>query len=143
MSDRSANFLVWFEAPDHLPVKSGQKNIKTRISHVQHFLAKYEYFWMKQTAFVLYWIKYYSVQLWLNIRWNALLMSKNNSECYKSSEKNWGKKQTLWMVQKKMFRNLGRDFKKLLDNRLRLNVEDDSDITLISKHFWKYVKSKS
>ena len=47
------------------------------------------------------------------------------------------------MVQKKMFRNLGRDFKKLLDNRLRLNVEDDSDITLISKHFWKYVKSKS
>ena len=42
-----------------------------------------------------------------------------------------------------IFRKLRRDFKKIMDNKLRLNVEDDSDPSLISKNFWKHVKSKS
>ena len=30
-----------------------------------------------------------------------------------------------------------------MDEKMRLNVEDDSDPSLISKKYWKHVKSKS
>ena len=41
------------------------------------------------------------------------------------------------------FRKLRTDFKKIMDNKMRLSVDDDSDPALISKKFWKHVKSKS
>ena len=41
------------------------------------------------------------------------------------------------------FRTLRKDFKKIMNEKMRLNVEDESDISLISKKFWKYVKSKT
>ena len=41
------------------------------------------------------------------------------------------------------FCKLRKDFKKLINDKMRLNVEDKSDISLISKKFWKYVKSKT
>ena len=39
------------------------------------------------------------------------------------------------------FRKLRKDFKKITNKKMRLNVEDESDKSLISKKFWKYVKS--
>ena len=39
-------------------------------------------------------------------------------------------------------RNSRKKFKKLMDEKMRLNVEDDSDPSLISKKYWKHVKSK-
>ena len=33
-------------------------------------------------------------------------------------------------------------FKRTLNEKMRLNVEDSSDMSLISKKFWKHVKSK-
>ena len=42
-----------------------------------------------------------------------------------------------------MFRKLRKDFKNVMNEKMRLNVEDDSDPALISKKFWSYVKSKS
>ena len=41
------------------------------------------------------------------------------------------------------FRKLRSDFKKIMDQKMRLHVEDDSDPALISKKYWKHVKSKS
>ena len=41
------------------------------------------------------------------------------------------------------FRKLRKKLKKTLDEKMRLNVEDDTDPSLISKKFWKHVKSKS
>lgn len=41
------------------------------------------------------------------------------------------------------FRSLRRDFKRKMNEKLRLSVEDDSDPSLISKRFWSHVKSKS
>ena len=41
------------------------------------------------------------------------------------------------------FRKLRKQFKKIMDEKMRLNVEDDTDPSLISKKFWKYVKSKT
>ena len=41
------------------------------------------------------------------------------------------------------FRKLRREYKKIMDQKMRLNVEDDADPSLISKKFWKHVKSKS
>ena len=40
-------------------------------------------------------------------------------------------------------RKLREDFKKIMNGKMRLNVEDASDTSLISKKFWKYVKSKT
>ena len=41
------------------------------------------------------------------------------------------------------FRKLRSKFKKVMNEKMRLNVIDDSDTTLISKKFWKHIKSKS
>ena len=41
------------------------------------------------------------------------------------------------------FRNYRRDFRKLMNKKMRLNIEDDNDPSLISKKFHKHVKSKS
>ena len=41
------------------------------------------------------------------------------------------------------FRKLRKDFKKIMNEKMRLNVEDESDTSLISKKFWKCVKSKT
>ena len=41
------------------------------------------------------------------------------------------------------FRKLRKKFKKIMDDKMRLNVEDDTDPSLISKKFWKHVKSKT
>ena len=41
------------------------------------------------------------------------------------------------------FRAFRKKFKKVMDEKLRMNVEDDSDPALISKKFWKHVKSTS
>ena len=44
---------------------------------------------------------------------------------------------------KQKFRAFRTKFKNMMDERMRLSVEDDSDDALISKKFWTYVKSKS
>ena len=36
------------------------------------------------------------------------------------------------------FRKFRSDFKKIMDQKMRLHVEDDSDPALISKKFWKH-----
>ena len=41
------------------------------------------------------------------------------------------------------FCRLRSDFKKIMNEKMRLNVVDDTDPALISKKFWKYVKSKT
>ena len=41
------------------------------------------------------------------------------------------------------FRKSRKKFKKVIDEKMRLNVEDDSDPSFISKKFWKHVKSKT
>ena len=41
------------------------------------------------------------------------------------------------------FRSLRKQFKKTMNDKLRLSVEDDADDALISKKFWSHVKSKS
>ena len=41
------------------------------------------------------------------------------------------------------FRSMRKQFKKTMNEKMRLNVEDDSDPALISKKFWSHVKSKS
>ena len=41
------------------------------------------------------------------------------------------------------FRKLRKDCKKIMNEKMRLNVEDESDTSLITKKFWKYVKSKT
>ena len=41
------------------------------------------------------------------------------------------------------FRQLRRNFKRTMNEKMRLNVNDSSDPALISKKFWKYVKTKS
>ena len=41
------------------------------------------------------------------------------------------------------FRSLRKKFKKTMDEKMRLSVEDDADDALISKKFWTHVKSKS
>ena len=41
------------------------------------------------------------------------------------------------------FRSLRKKFKGIMNEKMRLNVEDDSDNALISKKFWTHVKSKS
>ena len=41
------------------------------------------------------------------------------------------------------FRSKRKDFKLIMNKKMRLNVEDDSDDALISKKFWTHVKSKS
>ena len=41
------------------------------------------------------------------------------------------------------FRSLRKQFKKTMNEKMRLNVEDDTDTSLISKRFWTHVKSKS
>ena len=41
------------------------------------------------------------------------------------------------------FRRFRSKFKKVMTEKMRLNVMDDSDPSLISKKFWKHVKSKS
>ena len=41
------------------------------------------------------------------------------------------------------FRKLRSDFKKIMDQKMRFTVEDESDSSLISKKFWKHVKSYS
>ena len=42
-----------------------------------------------------------------------------------------------------LFRKYRSKFKKVMNDKMRLNVVDESDPFLISKKFWKYVKSKS
>ena len=44
---------------------------------------------------------------------------------------------------RKKFCQLRSDFKKIMDEKMRLNVEDDSDPSLISKKFWRHVQSKT
>ena len=41
------------------------------------------------------------------------------------------------------FRQSRRDFKRIMNEKMKLNDEDSDDSALISKKFWKYVKSKS
>ncbi|MCP4459413.1 MAG: hypothetical protein GY816_15540, partial [Cytophagales bacterium] len=41
------------------------------------------------------------------------------------------------------FRTCRKDFKNIMDEKLRLSVEDELDPSLISKRFWSHVKSKS
>ena len=41
------------------------------------------------------------------------------------------------------FRSLRKQFKRTMNEKMRLSVEDDSDTALISKKFWTHVKSKS
>ena len=41
------------------------------------------------------------------------------------------------------FCRLRSEFKKIMNEKMRLNVVDDTDPALISKKFWKYVKSKT
>ena len=41
------------------------------------------------------------------------------------------------------FRSLRKQFKRTMNEKMRLNVEDDSDTALISKKFWTHVKSKT
>ena len=41
------------------------------------------------------------------------------------------------------FRKLRKEFKNIMNEKMRLNVEDESDTSLISKKFWKYVISKA
>ena len=41
------------------------------------------------------------------------------------------------------FRQYRKDFKRIMNEKMRLSVEDDSDSALISKKFWTHVKSKS
>ena len=43
----------------------------------------------------------------------------------------------------KKFCKLRSDFKKIMNQKMRLNVEDESDSSLISKKYWKHVKSYS
>ena len=40
------------------------------------------------------------------------------------------------------FRQCRKKFKRTLNEKMRLNVEDSSDMSLISKKFWKHVKSR-
>ena len=41
------------------------------------------------------------------------------------------------------FRQCRRDFKHVMNEKMRLSVEDSDDTALISKKFWRYVKSKN
>ena len=41
------------------------------------------------------------------------------------------------------FRQRRREFKRIMNEKMRLNVNDSSDPALISKKFWKHVKAKS
>ena len=41
------------------------------------------------------------------------------------------------------FKSLRSKFKKVMNEKMRLNVVDESDPTLISKKYWKHVLSKS
>ena len=41
------------------------------------------------------------------------------------------------------FRKLRRNLKRTMNEKMRLNVNDSFDPALISKKFWKYVKTKS
>ena len=41
------------------------------------------------------------------------------------------------------FRQSRREFKRTMNNKMRLNVNDSSDTALISKKFWNYIKAKS
>lgn len=43
----------------------------------------------------------------------------------------------------KKYRKLRSDFKNIMEQKMRLNVVDESDKSLISKKYWKHVKSKS
>ena len=69
-----------------------------------------------------------------------------DQECeklYKEKEF-WGKKAKSGTVSHlDKFRKLRRNFKKVMNEKMRLNVVDDSDPALISKKFWSHVKSKS
>ena len=40
------------------------------------------------------------------------------------------------------FRKLRKDFKKIMNEKMRLNVKDESDTSLNSKKLWKYLKSR-
>ena len=60
--------------------------------------------------------------------------------------KNGGLKQIRKEEQRKdhqKLRKLWKDFKKIVYEKMRLNVEDESDTSLISMKFWKYVESKT
>lgn len=70
-----------------------------------------------------------------------------DSECdqmWKRKEK-WRKRAKLSNSESDLlkFRSLRKQFKKLMNEKMRLNVEDDNDPALISKKFWSYVKSKT
>ena len=41
------------------------------------------------------------------------------------------------------FRKLRKELKKTLDEKMKLNVKDDKDPSIISKFFWKHVESES
>ena len=43
----------------------------------------------------------------------------------------------------KKFQSFRKKFKQVMNEKMRLNVEDDSDPALISKRFWSHVKSKT
>ena len=44
---------------------------------------------------------------------------------------------------RKKFQSFRKQFKQVMNEKMRLNVEDDSDPALISKSFWSHVKSKT
>ena len=70
-----------------------------------------------------------------------------NSECEKilRDKERWRKRarETGKVSDMNKFRQLRRNFKRTMNEKMRLNVNDSSDPALISKKFWKYVKTKS
>ena len=70
-----------------------------------------------------------------------------DSECDKirRMKEKWRKRAKLSNTESdhEKFRSLRKKFKQVMNEKMRLNVEDDLDPALISKRFWSHVKSKS
>ena len=70
-----------------------------------------------------------------------------DSECDKirRCKEKWRKRAKLSNTESDLekFRSLRKKFKQVMNEKMRLNVEDDLDPALISKRFWSHVKSKS
>ena len=72
--------------------------------------------------------------------------------CYDSACEKILKKKEKFRKNYKLFNNISdlnkfrqcrRDFKHVMNEKMRLSVEDSDDTALISKKFWRYVKSKN
>ena len=70
-----------------------------------------------------------------------------DSECDKMlrKKKKWRKRYKISnnVDDLNKFRQSQRDFKRIMNEKMKLNVEDSGDSAIISKKFWKYVKFKS